>query len=84
VVARSHVDQLLRAGTISAERANAVRGALGRADQVRAANASAPVATELRALAAQLNEQASPLPVQTARGLWNLATALEARAGALP
>jgi len=78
VVARSYLDQLARSHAIPAERADAVRAALDRADQGSAAAPDALV--ELGALASQLEHQGAAASGSDAAHLESLAATLKGMA----
>ena len=84
-VARAYVDQLARSEGIPPERADALRAALGRADQLQTGRESDAAATldELDALATQLERDGAAASVVDAVRLQSLAATLKGFAAKL-
>ena len=84
-VARAYVDQLTRAKAIQPERAASIKSALDRADRIRSQQdrGSAGVATDLDALASQIETDAGGAQSRDADRFRALAATLKGRAAAL-
>jgi hypothetical protein len=84
-VARAYLDQLARTQGIKPERAAAIKAALERADKVHSAKdkGAAAAAEQLKALAAQVTEDASAATGNDAARLKALAATLSGRSAAL-